>query len=503
MTTLRPGSLLCGVVLAFCWMSISHGDELPPPETVRSQLRTVAVSPVYLPLDVPRREEVQHRLEQALEARFAAAGITVIPASTRAELEGRIRAALGGVFDPHTGEPDRARAAAYDEHVWSEMRRLHPADAWVQCRVEVRRANASGAYMAWDGVDGESSIGSPDPVRDMFKAPQAAGGLRALSLVVVLTRPDHQVLYGRYGGLQPIEYFGEASAGKKLLGLPQQVRYVPVDRDALMTDPAREQRALSLALDPLLLSAFEREANRAQSKAAWKAIAPVPIAAPPPAPPAADRTSFLANYPRVVVAAPAVPDIPNRAAVRERYLATITEVLVKTGFTVLPADAYAAVWEPIYTATGGFYDPFTGEFLTAKRDAAIREALARLGTDSPVDAVVVPTLGVRQAEIDRGQAKWDGLSLPLGKGGALFDKSRQYGGNLSAASLHLRFVDAEANEVYQGFGAIELLERFKAGGMMSAGTFEDVPRVDWFGDPSLDGPAVQRALGPLAGPPAP
>lgn len=474
-------------------------DDLPPPETVRAQLKTVAIMPMVVPNDVPQRVEVQHRFELALEARFAAAGIQVIPASAMAELQAKVRTALGGFYDPQTGEPDKARAEMFDEHVWSEFRRLHPADAWVYSTVELRRAAAGGAWMEWDGVQ-ESAIGSAEPMKDMFKAPSAQGGLPAISLLVLVVRPDRQPLYGRYGGLQPMAYFGESSFAKSMMMVPQQISMVQVDPESVLADPARDQRAIALALDPLLLTQAERDAAKETNKAAWKQIKPVPIGAPKQKAPEVDRAAFLARYPRVAVAAAEVPKIPNRSAARERYTAAVTTALTQAGFEVIPPTEYAAVWDPIYASAGGFYDPLTGDFLAEKRKAAIAEAFAKLGAASPVDAVFLPALVRREARIDKGEAKWDGLSIPLGKGGALFDKSRQFGGTMPAMSLELRALDKDLNEVFLGRGGIELLERFKVGGLMSMGGFEEIPDADWLADSAKDAPATERALGALAAP---
>ena len=135
-----------------------------------------------------------------LEARLTAAGLTVVPATEMEQLQQKLRQALGGYYDPWTGEMDKTRSDAYDEHLWAEFRRLHPVDAWIRAGIELRRARGDGAYASWDGVM-ESSIGSAHPMQDMFKAPQVLGGLRALSLFVIVSRPDRQPLYLGYGGL--------------------------------------------------------------------------------------------------------------------------------------------------------------------------------------------------------------------------------------------------------------------------------------------------------------
>ncbi|NJD32494.1 MAG: hypothetical protein FIB04_11480 [Gammaproteobacteria bacterium] len=473
---------------------------LPAPETVRAQLKTVAVMPARVPADVPNRAQAEMRIEQAVEARLVAAGIAVIPASEMRALQDKVRAALGGYYDPRTGDVDEQRAKAFNEHVDSEFRRLHPADAWLYSRVESRRVPAQGAWASWDGVQ-ESTIGAASFGSKVFRSPAVAGSLQALSLHVGVLTPQGEVLYHRYGALQLLEYY-EESSGASAFGFPEHIGYVPVSPDAILTDPAREQRAIALALDPLLLDAAQQDAAKDANKEAWKQIKPAAKGERPAKPADVDRAAFLAKYHRVAVAAIELPDeLPNRALVRERYAAALEAGLAKAGFEVVPPAAYAAVWEPIYVASGGFYDPMTGELLEGKRMAALREAFAKLGGESPVDLVFVPSIAAREARIESGNAKWDGATVDLAKGGALFDKSRAFGGTVPAASLELRALDSSIQEVFLGYGGIELLVRFKSGGLMSSGGFEDIPMADWFTDPAHDAEAVERALGSLVAAP--
>lgn len=492
------------VVLAAAAMlacGTAQSVELPAPQTVRAQVKTVAIMPVKVPTDVPNRTQAEQRIENAIETKLAAAGITVIPATEMRALQEKVRGALGGYFDPHTGDIDEQRAKAFDEHVDSEFRRLHPADAWLYARVEPKRAPAQGPWVAWDGVQ-ESTIGAESFGKRAFGSPAVTGSLGAISLHVGLLTPTGDVLYHHYGALQLLEYY-EQSSGASMFGMHEHIGYVPVSHDAILADPAREERAIALALDPLLLDKAQQDAARDSNEQAWKQIKPVAKGARPPRPADVDRAAFLAKYRRVAVAAVDLPELPDRAAVRERYAAAVEAGLVRAGFVVVPPSQYAAVWDPIYAASGGFYDPMTGELLADKRVAALREAFARLGADAPLDLVFVPNIVVREAKVESGKAKWDGVVVDLheSKGGAMFDKSRGFGGTVPGASLELRALDTAIQEVFLGYGGIELLVRFKSGGLMSPGGFEDIPITDWLADPAKDAMAVERALGALGAPP--
>lgn len=502
MTTRRPFRALSVLVAGIVLCVPVTAAELPPPDEVRARLKTVAVMPLLAPDVVPNQAVVQQRIEQAIEERLTAAGLTVIPATAMREIQSRFREALGGYYDPHKGRVDEARAKAFTEHTETEFRRLHEAGAWLYPRVVHRRAFAKGPHASWDGVQ-ESSTGAEGGLKKTFGAPQVVGQLPALSLVVVLFDPIGDPLYGRRGALQLLEYFEATSFGAQLFGGGSSTQYVPVDPGSIMVDPAREQRAISLALDPLLLTEEQREAAKAANEAAWDLIRPAPAGRPPADTGSVDRESFLASYPNVAVAAVDVPEIPNAVSVRARYGETVAAALTRAGFHVVPQAEYALAWDSVYAASGGFFDPITGELLRDKRVNAIRDVIAKLRESGPADAIFFPAIVVRDASIEKGKAEWDGASVALSgkKGGGLFDKSRSFGGTIPAASLELRAVDADGSEVFLGRGGIELLARFEKGGLLSGGTFKDIPAADWLGDSEVDTPATERALGALMPPP--
>lgn len=458
-------------------------------ETLREKVGTIAVMPMLVAEEVPNAEQVGARLESSIEARLAASGFNVIPAGVMRELQQKIRAGLGGYYDPRTGDVDKKRLEAWETHVESEYRRLHPADAWLYSRVAVLRAPVAGGRAVWHGVT-ESTIGEESVLKQVFGSPDVSGSLMALSLQVLLATPNGDGLYSMSAGLQLLEYFDADGS---------EVRYLPVAEDSILADPMREQRALSIALDPMLLTREQRKAAEATNEAAWEQIKPVPKGQRPPKPPAVDRDAFVGKYRRIVVAAPDIPETTNRAAARERLATALTAGLQQAGFDVVPPASYAAVWDPIYAASGGFYDPITGKLLTEKRDAAIREAFAELGAGSPVDAVFLSQVVLRPARLEKGAARWDGNSIELAGGamGGLFGGASGFGGTVPALSLEVRAIDKDLNEVFLGRGGIELLVRFKGGSLLEPGSFVDIPESDWLAKPANDEKAVLRAIGPL------
>ena len=458
-------------------------------EVLREKVRTIAVMPMLVAEEVPNADQVGARLENAIEARLAASGFTVIPAGVMRELQEKVRVGLGGYYDPRTGNVDKQRLETWNTHVESEYRRLHPADAWLYSRVAVLRAPVAGGRAVWHGVT-ESTIGEESVIKQVFSSPDVTGSLMALSLQVLLATPNGDGLYSMSAGLQLLEYFDADGSS---------VRFLPVAEDSILADPLREQRALSIALDPMLLTNEQRREVEASNKATWGQIKPVPKGQRPPKAPSVDSAAFLRTYRRIVVAPPDVPETTNRAAARERLATALTAGLQRAGFEVVPPASYAAVWDPIDAASGGFYDPLTGKLRLEKRDAAIREAIQKLATDSPVDAVFLSQVVLRPARLEKGEAKWDGASVELSGGtmGGLFGGSSGLGGTVPALSLEVRAIDKDLNEVFLGRGGIELLVRFKGGSLLEPGSFDERPESDWLDKPANDEKAVQRAIAPL------
>jgi hypothetical protein len=449
-----------------------------------STVRTIGVMPITVSAEVPDAEGVATRYESDIVARLTSGGFSVVPPSAMREIRERARATLGGPYDPMTGDVIKERVAAFNEFSANEYRSKYKVDATLDPMIALRTIDFGYGYIQWDGID--DSVTGRSPWVDFVKPTEGiAGQMPVLSFGVRLVDASGKVSYVGVGGLQVIGYW------KNVAGAwGYKERMMMVEPKFIMTDPARDARALALALDPLIKGK----------------ISPLPKVArlppPPPEPGGAgtpSREDLLARFPRLVLASLGLDGIKQRDQVRLRYRELLTQKLTQLGFEVISGDDYDRLWEAERTAAGGYFDPFTGRLDVAKLKASRQRVLRSMPEGLAATAIVLPIVLDRQAEFSSGTAEWDGLNEPLTNRGWLtraltLDKTVQYSGALSAISLEVQIIDPAGERVFQGLGGIQLTGHFNPAGA------ERVAESELFSDPARDTRAIDIALAPLAAP---
>ncbi len=463
--------------------------KIPRAELI-STIKTVGMMPITVAAEVPDVDGVSARYEAELVERFTAAGFSVVPPSGMREIRERIQTTLGGIYDPVTGHPIKERVEALSERSHDEYLASHKVDALLQPAIVLRSAEFDAGKARWDGVT-DSSSGRSGMAHFMTSLMMGGadvyGQVPALSFVVDLTDPGGKLLYTGAGGLQVLGY---ARAGAQ--GLLATVRLSDVDAKFIMTDPARDARALSLALDPLL---------HGSAPAAVK-IASMPVSSPGAAGGAltVSREELIARFPRLALAPLGLMQIAQRDQVRLRYREALAQKLRELGFEVSGGDDYGRLWDAECAAAGGYFDPFSGRLNEAKLKASRLQVFKSMQAHEAATAVVLPTVVFRAARYRSGTAEWDGAteSLTPGKSrfGALFDRSMNYGGELQALSLVVRIIDPAGELVFEGSGGIQLTERFPGGGQ------RPLAESELFSDPGKDTRAIDIAVADLAPPAA-
>jgi hypothetical protein len=452
---------------------------------IHAALKKVGMMPMRVPYVVPDRAAVAHRFEAATAQRLRAAGFEVVDADVMRGIQARLATAMGGLYDPLTGEASREKLEARAKFARSEYLAAHPVDGFVHLSIVQRDANSYSMTASWDGVEervtGQSAFAS---IMSRAAAGFGDGVVPALSFALVLEDRDGEVLYGRYGGLQLLAYMRNGFAPK----------YHNVDPAHLLTDTARDTRALALVFDPL--TGEQSGAQKMKIALAPAALADDRGALRVP------REQLLADHKRVALAALHIDDIGQRDAVRARYAELLRTRLAAAGFEVVREADFDTAWREAERAAGGLYDPATGLRDDARFRATRAAVLRGLRERHGVTAVVVPSIVLRDANYQYGVLKWDGAEqVASGSGGkfaARFGAGGRYIGRMPALSLAVHIDSTDDAVLFEDYGGIHALSRFEHG------RFVDLPESQLFSEPARDEAAVDLALAEISGrPPGP
>ena len=458
-----------------------------PRAEVISTTKTIGVMPLTVTAVVPDADGVAARYESEIVTRLTNSGFSVIPPSAMREIRERTKATLGGLYDPMTGDPIKEKVNAFNEFSINEYNARYKVDAVLAPAIVRRAAEFNSAGVWWDGVD-DSATGESGWAFLWKPTPSIEGTMPALSFVVRLVDPSGKVLYGGVGGLQVLAYWKHSES----LWSAKE-RTVRIDPKFVMTDPARDARALSLALDPLLRGK----------------VSPLPkVTRLPAATPGGNgatrlsREEVLARFPRLALASLGLEEGQQRDAVRLHYRDALTQKLTQLGFEVVGGDDYERLWDAERAAIGGFFDPFTGKPDDAKLKASRQRVFGSMQEHLAATAIVVPRVVERVAQFSYGTAEWDGVKESLtGMSGLVkflsLDWRETYSGGLGALSLKVQIIDPTGELLFEGFGGIQLMEHYNPAGN------EPLADADLFSDPAKDTRAIDVALAPLASPPPP
>jgi hypothetical protein len=424
-----------------------------PRAEILSTIKTIGVMPTTVSADVPDPDGVAARYENEIVVRLADAGFSVTPPSAMREIRERAKVTLGGFYDPMTGRPIKEKLDAFNEFGAAEYRASHKVDALLQSAIVLRSAEFNFGRAYWDGVTDSSSgrSGLGDFMMSMTGI-TASGRIPALSFWVRLVDGSGKLLYEGAGGLQVLGY---ARVGIRS-GVLATTREIDVNAKYIMTDPARDARALSLALDPLVLGSVSVPAKIASP--------PIIMTGAGGAATGISRQELLTRYPRIALAPLELEDIGQRDDVPRRYRDALTLKLTQLGFEVVGGNDYGRLWDAERMAVHGFFDPFTGRPDERKLKASRMRVFEAMQGLNKASAVLLSALVARTAPFNSGAAEWDGVkeSLTPGKGklGALFDPVINYAGHLSAVSLEVHIIDPAGATLFEGSGGIQLTEHF-------------------------------------------
>jgi hypothetical protein len=438
-----------------------------PRERIAAGVRRIAIMPVSIPASVPNRLQVAQRLEADIEAQVRTGGFEIVPAATMRAIHDDFSDALGGLYDPISGKPVEAQLKSLDGYVRELYESKNEVDAWLHTTVVARNVVVSAGKASWDGAIESIATGQTSA-----KAPE--GVVPGLSLLVELKDNNGKLLYGKYGALQMTRLFHSNASG---------VRQVEVDPAQLMTDPEREKRALTIALQPL--------ASGAESPAPAKQppVQPVPMVANPDAL-KLPRAELLSGYKRVALLPLFFAQGSLQSAVVARYREMLDARLKTAGFEVVDAAEAGAAMDRLRKSAPGFHDPLTGVFdearWNAQRLAILKDHARRLG----VQAMVEPAMVVTAALINGNDAVWDGARENIS--GAKSPQGQKLSavtaGTVPALSLSLRISDLADRRLFEEQMGIRLAAK-QVGGQLY-----EVQQAELFNNPEAERKVVEQVL---------
>jgi hypothetical protein len=404
------------------------------------RLNVIGVEPTIVRGDVADAETAAARVDQEVAEWLALAGYTVVPATAMRPIEERARAALGGLYDPMTGQLDAERAAAFREFVRAEYALGHPVDALVRATVVQRQVRLVNGRADWDGVS-ENATGESTLVGLIIGAGDD-GDAPALSLDVTLIDAGGQLAYASAGGLQLLSYVRRSK-------LRPEFEHGRLDPKFIMTDPLRERRAVAIALDALT--------RTPDSPARAKyAKTPQPIPAEGPAEPSAKE--LAARHAKIALAAVDLAGFSADPSVGRRLGEALKRKLEQAGLSITPVDDVGHLWSEEQARVHGFFDRQTGALDGGKLRSSRARLLETLQQRSAVTALVLPVIERRLAPFRDGYATWDGAREMVGEGLmslSIFGSAR-FRGRLEALSLSVRIFDQSGDQLYEGFGGLQL-----------------------------------------------
>jgi hypothetical protein len=162
-------------------------------------------------------------------------------------------------------------------------------------------------------------------------------------------------------------------------------------------------------------------------------------------------------------------------------------------------------WQQLASEVGGFVnDDDKTEVEWDRVEQARCELARRLAIDRLVDAILMPTLLIRQGWYSGIKLRWDGVSrrVPVELEPGSFMETQSIGGEGMGTSLRVTAYTTEGKKFFERFAGLEPIDRFEMGGFGTArGAYvRSYRRTDLFRDAELLEEAIAAGFSPLIAP---
>ena len=202
---------------------------------IYDRVDTLAMMPLQFP-NFDRKKEVIARYEALITERLEAAGFNVIPAEESSSIMKSFIEQLEGMFDPITGQVDKEKRKAVNNHLVQELDAKYDFDTYVAPKIVIVKANWSGNSAAWDGVT--ETVTGKTGFWAAFSNSNMAGTIPAMSLFVVLRdKTESEGYYVGKGGIQLVARYGETFTGG-FVDIPKSQWFIDEEKDVTAVDIA-------------------------------------------------------------------------------------------------------------------------------------------------------------------------------------------------------------------------------------------------------------------------
>lgn len=203
-----------------------------------SQIDTFCITGVVVSMDLEQREERAREFEDLLAAQLAERGFESVPSEETNRVWGQVRDSEEGVFDPHTGTRIDDRYAKLRQHFLDAVATQLGCDALISGTVVIVQAAFLQGDITWDHVSESIASG----LFAELHAYGTSGWVSALSLWIRVKDLRDEEIYFRAAGIQPLVRVNTNLTGPTAL---------PTDESTILTDAARNTRAVRIALEEL------------------------------------------------------------------------------------------------------------------------------------------------------------------------------------------------------------------------------------------------------------
>jgi len=215
--------------------------------------KSVLLTDLHLPKGLRNKLEAKEYIEENVKTLFKEHGVVIHgPSVFNKEYEIQKRA-VGGVYDPDTGEYDRKRSQLAEDRTLKVLQKKYGISSVLFYNVRVKGAKIDNFRAEWDGRSEVYEANNSDLTNFLSSLVSTTHGtIGALSLTVFLHDMNDNEMYYGAGGLQLVSKIDDDD------------KFIPVPADALLTD----ERLLKFSINEAFRKLFglKRIRNREINK---------------------------------------------------------------------------------------------------------------------------------------------------------------------------------------------------------------------------------------------